>query len=289
MIRPWSFLQLHLRKVSMGTLVSFALEMFMLTSHRAILCSTISLDATTVPPEPREILCVDFQYELINNQSLSADDIMNEVDNTLKSGLIEATRTTVINILNETYPRSNGGSFQPPPNEASKTVATIPEEDDGDFVGQVMFPEGRYRKLLQAVEKADAFVMDVDLATYRQEMEDSMASLLNIVTRSRRLHTNMRDSRAFLRRARRLVYYSDEFPVQITRIVDSAICPGSIMNDFISCAVVSSTVCVVLEPGDDPAEIRRTIVNGLEEAFMNGDFINNIPTGSRRRRMMMYL
>ena len=220
---------------------------------------------------------------MINNQSLTADDIMNEVDNSLKSGLIEATRTTVINILNETYPRSNGGSFQPPSsNEVSKSIA---EQDNVEYMGQVMYyPENDYRKLLQAAEEADAFVMDVDLATYREEMEDEMSNLLNILSKGRRLYY-IQDTRTFLRHTRRLVYYSDEFPVEITQIVESTICPGqTVGGDFINCAVVSSTVCVVLEEGDDPVEVRATIVNGLEEAFMNGDFTNNIPTGSRRMR-----
>lgn len=240
--------------------------------------STFCKDSTVVPSiEQPETLCINFQYQVVNNQSLSADDIMNEVDNTLKSGLIAATRTTVITILNETYPRSVAvGSFQPPPSIVTKSVS------EEEYMGQVMYPGGvRYRKLLQAAEQANAFVMDVDVTLHREEIKDDMANALNIVTRSRHLHY-LRDSHSFLRQARRLVYYSDEFPVEITQIVDSNTCPGSIIGDFIMCAVVSSTVCVILEPGDDPVEIRRMIVDGLDEAFRNGDFENNIPSGTRR-------
>jgi hypothetical protein len=251
-----------------------------------LLTALFLLDSTDAPspsPVSPETECIGFQYQVTNNQSLTADDIMNEVDNSLKSGLIEATRTTVINILNETYPRSNGESFLPPSaNEARKSI--IAGQDNVEYMGQVMYySDKNYRKLLQAAEEADAFVMNVNLATYRKEMEDDMSNILKILSRSRRL-LYMHDDRSFLRHTRRLVYYSDEFPVEITQIVDSTFCPGQIANDFINCAVVSSNVCVVLEEGDNPIEVRATIVDGLKQAFTNGDFANNIPSGSRRMR-----
>lgn len=238
--------------------------------------------APSPSPEPRDRLCIGFQYEVLVNEPLTADDIMNEVDNSIKSGLIEATRTTVIQILNETYPRDNGASFQPP----SSNQANVVEQDGVAFLGQVTYySENDNRKLLQAAEEADAFVMDVDLETYREEMEDDMSNLLHILSKQNRRLYYIQDTRTSLRNTRRLVYYTDEFPVEITQIVDSNICPGLIgQEDFINCAVVSSTVCVVLEEGDDPIEVRATIVNGLEEAFMNGDFTDNIPTGSTRMR-----
>jgi len=212
----------------------------------------------------------------MNSQSLSANDIMNEVGNSLKSSLIEATRTTVVNILNGTYPRTSDSSFQNP-NEVSKSIATyLPAVEGTEFVGEVMYPDGHFRKLLQAAEQADAAVLEMDLATYHAEMHDDMASILNATRSSRRLHY-MRDATSSYDRLRRLVYYSDEFPAQITQIADSTTCPGSAVNDAVRCAVVSSSVCLVLEAGDDPVEIRRTIVDGMEEAFQSGNFVNNIP------------
>lgn len=52
-----------------------------------------------------ENLLVEVTYDIANDCGLDAQAIMNEVDNTLKSGLIAATTTTTIDILNQTYPR----------------------------------------------------------------------------------------------------------------------------------------------------------------------------------------
>lgn len=214
----------------------------------------------------------------MNNQSLSADDIMNGNGNSLKSGLIEATRTTVINILNETYPRTDGRASQ-----VSKNVAThdIPEDNDVEYIGQVMLPGSHYRKLLRATEQADAFALNMDLSAYYKELQGEMVSVLNSTNtkKNRRLHY-MKDRSNFLRQSRRLVYYSDDYPVEITQVVESTTCIGSVMNEAIRCAVVSSRVCVVLEPGDNPAEIRSALVQGLEEAIMSGEFVDNIPPES---------
>lgn len=207
---------------------------------------------------------------------------MNENGNTLKSGLIEATRTTVISILNETYPRADGAAFENPNQVRAEKAKS------GVHVGPVMLSTGQRRKLLHAVEQADAFVLDMELTTYQMELRGQVEKMLNgtSCSQSRRLQYLREQQSSFLRHdsSRRLVYYSDEFPVQITQVVDSVTCPGSMMNDAIRCAVVSSTVCVVLEPGDDPVEIRQTIISGLQEAFQSGEFEDNIPPSSLARR-----
>ena len=50
-------------------------------------------------------LVVEVTYDIANDCGLDSQAIMNEVNNTLKSGLIAATTTATISILNETYPR----------------------------------------------------------------------------------------------------------------------------------------------------------------------------------------
>ena len=53
---------------------------------------------------------VEVTYDIANDCGLDAQAIMNEVDNTLKSGLIAATTTTTIDILNQTYPRTENSA-----------------------------------------------------------------------------------------------------------------------------------------------------------------------------------
>jgi hypothetical protein len=59
-----------------------------------------------VTPTGNDTLCVQFFYSLKNTAGLSADDIMDEVNNTLKTGLELATRNITIGILNSTFPAS---------------------------------------------------------------------------------------------------------------------------------------------------------------------------------------
>jgi hypothetical protein len=60
---------------------------------------------TTASPtgSPVDLLCVDFAYT-VRNSALSASDIFNEVNNTVKADLIAAT------VLNETFPETVVGT-----------------------------------------------------------------------------------------------------------------------------------------------------------------------------------
>jgi len=78
-------------------------------------------------------------------------------------------------------------------------------------------------------------------------------------------------------RERRLSYYTDYIPVAINSVTDNPLCAGAAQNPRIMCAIVSSTVCAVLEEGDDPNEERAIIVNGLRQAVDSGDFLRRIP------------
>jgi hypothetical protein len=46
---------------------------------------------------------------------------------------------------------------------------------------------------------------------------------------------------------------------------------------MINCAVVDSTVCVLLEEGDDEEEVRTALLDGIEESILNGSFQDAIP------------
>jgi hypothetical protein len=62
--------------------------------------------SSPVTPTGNDTLCVQFFYSLKNTAGLSANDIMDEVNNTLKTGLELATRNITIGILNATFPAS---------------------------------------------------------------------------------------------------------------------------------------------------------------------------------------
>ena len=80
-----------------------------------------------------------------------------------------------------------------------------------------------------------------------------------------------------LRHQRKLAYYTDLVPAKINSVTDNPLCVGSAENPEIMCAIVSSTVCVVLEDDDDPEAVRALMIAGLRQAVDSGDFLRRIP------------
>ena len=76
-------------------------------------------------PTLEALTCINFQYGIVNNVGVTAQDIFNEVNNTLKTGLIIATRNVTIEILNETYPREQ--------EEANRHLRTRQLEEDAEW------------------------------------------------------------------------------------------------------------------------------------------------------------
>jgi len=74
---------------------------------------------------------------------------------------------------------------------------------------------------------------------------------------------------------RNLVYYTDEYPVTIDRIIDIESCdPG------FSCLLVISTIIVLLEAGDDPTQVNDAIVSGIADSFSDGSIYSTVPPES---------
>ena len=86
---------------------------------------------------------------------------------------------------------------------------------------------------------------------------------------------HLRQRRRTMRR--RLAYYSDDYPVSINAVTDNPLCEGQAENPDIKCSIISSTVCVVLEDGDDPNEVRAFMIAGLRQAVQTGEFLRRIP------------
>ena len=222
----------------------------------------------------------------MNNRSLTADDVLNENDNTLKTGLIEATEALVIRILNETFPRvarAQPAQFAAPKAEVKhahhdpndwewKKPPTATSHNPHDWSWSDIGGRRRLPVLREAVARADAAVLGVDIDMYSFTIQDELSGMFNGTRRNRRLHAS--DTSSYIRGSRRLVYYTDEFPVEIPIIIDNPICPANNENgvNTIQCAIVSSNLCVVLEAGDDSQMIRRALVDGLSNAIDSGDF-----------------
>jgi hypothetical protein len=202
---------------------------------------------TTASPTgtPVNLLRVDFAYTVRNTMGLNASDIFNEVNNTIKADLITATNEVVKNILNETFPETAVGT------EASTWM--------GRFGG---------RRRLEGVDRAVELAV-VDLLGKDTANEMMMAYQGNILDEA---PGYLFDGRLLLHsRERHLVFYSDEYPAEISAILDE---PQCVKTDPLElCALVASQVFVVLEEGDDENFIRMVLIDGLREAINNGLFL----------------
>jgi hypothetical protein len=198
------------------------------------------------------LLRVDFAYTVRNNLGLTASDIFNEVNNTIKADLITATNEVVINTLNETFPDTAVG-----------TNATSPRMSR--FGG---------RRRLEGVDRAVELAV-VDLLGKETATEMMTAYQGNILDET---PGYLFDGRLLLHsRRRRLVFYSDDYPAEISAILDEPFCLTT--DPLVLCALVSSQVFVVLEEGDDEDFIRMVLIDGLREAINSG-FNDLIPQSS---------
>ena len=62
----------------------------------------------------------------------------------------------------------------------------------------------------------------------------------------------------------------------IDDIIDNPFCP-----DDTSCAIVISTVCVMLEAGDDEMEVTDALLDGIKDSINGGEFDAAIPPEHR--------
>lgn len=70
------------------------------------------------------------------------------------------------------------------------------------------------------------------------------------------------------------VYYTDEHPVIIERILDIETGCDAGTN----CLLIISTVTVLLEPFDDENAVKKAITDGISQSFRNGSFNSAIPS-----------
>merc|ERR1719253_1443437 len=156
---------------------------------------------------------IQIEYDLKQN---NCDDF--NANNIMKEGLVVATTTTTIGILNETYPRT---------------------EENG-----------------------------VRRKTKEQTQHRGLAHI--------RSPTASASTAGNISQQRNLAYYSSGYPVTITRVLD--IYSGCPIGQ--KCVLIISSIPVVLEPGDDPDEVKGVIKGGMQRSVTDGSFFAAIPAGT---------
>eukprot|EP00984_Skeletonema_dohrnii_P009915 scaffold3819_cov98-Skeletonema_dohrnii-CCMP3373.AAC.2 len=70
------------------------------------------------------------------------------------------------------------------------------------------------------------------------------------------------------------VYYTDEYPVIIERILDieTGCAPGT------NCLLIISTVTVLMEPFDNEKDVKQAVTEGISQSFRDGSFNSAIPS-----------
>ena len=207
---------------------------------------TVTDPIPPVPPIPDdELLCLNFQYGIQNNKGLTADDIDNGVDNTFKSDLLVATRDTLIQILNETFPEDDRMLLR----------KNVLGRRSWSLFDPVDYFETSQQQLLGVVTLVPSSNSEFGRTTKREPSQQAVLSLANNNNHHRR---------------RKLAFYVDSNPPEITSIFDNSFCQAT--DEETSCAIVETRVCVVLEEGDDPKETRDRLFDGFKTAFQDGSF-----------------
>ncbi|CAB9501886.1 expressed unknown protein [Seminavis robusta] len=198
-------------------------------------------------------LCVDFQYVVRNQVGLDADAIFNEDNNSVLNGLKQATKNITIDILNGDYPSKK------------RMLRSLLQRNEHDNAQRTT------PNILNLPYITTNTASSTKMTTTSSSSNSRNWLRASPPQQSVSLQQHHHDGR------RRLAYYTDDYPVIINTVSDNPLCNGSSQNQAVMCAIVSSTVCVVLEDGDDPEEVRNTLITGLRIAVDSGDFLGRIP------------
>jgi hypothetical protein len=210
--------------------------------------STVPSLAPTQSPE--ESLCIAFGYILENQAGLTADDIWTGNGNDVMTGLLVATRNTTIEILNETFP---------------------------EIISPANYSDVRRHRRLEGAPRA--FELAIADARGSEKANIILGTFENELDAWSRVRSSHRLLTMFLRRCRqrRLVFYTDDSPAQILRILDNPFCPRGEEDGVTLCSIVETQVCVKLEEEDDPAQVEAALISGFRESINSGKFFDAIP------------
>eukprot|EP00956_Cyclotella_meneghiniana_P042154 scaffold248382_cov77-Cyclotella_meneghiniana.AAC.1 len=198
------------------------------------------------------LLPIFLSYGISSNCGITAIDVLEANENTIMEGLTAATEVLVVDILNSTFPRDDG-SITMRKKIFHQTYAE-------------MYAGGVQLKLTNHfIDNEFKMVKEHNHPVYLE-----MAQPNDWSDGDRKL--------AYLEEAsqnhRNLVYWTPMYPVEITDVEDvlNQACPAGV-----NCMKVYSTVNVVLEDGDSAQEIEDAVKDGIQTAFSDGTFFQNIP------------
>jgi hypothetical protein len=213
-----------------------------------------------VEPTPDTLLCVNFQYGIENDAGYDAEMIFNEDNNTYKSGLIIATGNITIQSLNETYPQDQkGGRY------LQKTIQSQQQQQQqqqsSSHRGLNVKDIGRFQQ--------DEIGIENDSSKERRRRRAAY-----LPDTSSQIDSSSIDDNNNVNNRRRLAFFTDSYPPVINNIFDNAFCQEP---EGIVCAVVDSSVCVILEEGDDEDDVKDALLYGIQKSIQDGSFESAIP------------
>jgi hypothetical protein len=217
-------------------------------------------------PTIEALTCVNFQYGIVNEVGVTADEIFNEVNNTLRTGLWIATRNVTIEIINATFPRDEPTRQL---RKGSKSAIFAPDNEREIDSGNIQTDGGIVYRLPSL--PFSEMILDNRMGSWNYGVDDPQRHLAYLNWQENTAGDS--DGR------RRLVFYTDEFQPVISIIIDNPFCDKPTPET--ECAIVVASTCVVLEEGDDETEVRTVLLEGLEEAILNGEFEDAIPLENR--------
>lgn len=223
--------------------------------------------ANNTVPTPEALTCVSFQYGIQNNAGFDSQAIFNEVNNTLKTGLIIATENVTIEILNASYPRDGETETEA---ESQRRAHRSMQRN----IRQLQGLHGLVTSLI-VYHQQDAATGSLGSANVGELVRRrSTLEQLQGQRQAAYLPKSLDSTGSDKWKNRRLVFYTDEFEPVINTIFDNPFCEEP---DGVTCSIVDSTVCVVLEEGDNEAEVQATLLAGIEESIQDGSFVAAIP------------
>lgn len=223
----------------------------------------LTFSISFVGPTATNELCISFQYGIVNNGGFNASDIYNMVNNTLKTGLIIAAANITIDVLNTSFPV----------NRQHLRFKNQRVSHDGSVTGNRNF-EARSQQKGPLIVSLDFFESQFPPGFVVLESPGGQRALAYLP------QGMTMTSDALSQLARRLVQYLESVPPEITQILDTRYCPSD-TPDVTKCAIVTSSVCVFLDEGDNRPQVRSVLTAGIQAAIMNGDFEAAIPEEHR--------